>query len=67
MSKMQITKTADDRYHVEAQDRLLDEDVNAIQLFGMTSGGRTEGTTAHDILHLFDSQAIGYTMTVDYE
>jgi hypothetical protein len=67
MSEMQITKTADDRYHVKVRDRFLDEDVDAAQIFGITSSGHTVGTTAHDILRLFDSRPIGYTMTVDYD
>jgi len=66
MSKMQITKATEDRYHVEVQDRFIDEDVNGPQLLGMTSE-RTVGATAEEILRLFDSQPIGYSKTVDYE
>lgn len=66
MSKMQITKTADDRYRVEVKDRLIDEDVNGSQLLGMTSG-RIVGITANEITEAFDSQPVGYAMSVDYD
>jgi hypothetical protein len=66
MSKMQITKTEEDRYHVEVKDRFIEEDVNGSQLLGMTSE-RTVGITAEEIAQVLDSHPIGYSMSVDYE
>jgi hypothetical protein len=66
MSRMQITKIDEDRYHVEVKDRFIDEDVNGSQLLGMISG-RTVGVSAEEILRLFDSEPVGYVMSVDYQ
>jgi hypothetical protein len=66
MTKMHITKTADDRYHVEHSDPLIHEELNGAEFLGMASG-RTSPTPAVEILRLMDSQLVGYTMTVDYD
>jgi hypothetical protein len=65
--RMEITKTAEDRYHVKVKDRdrLIEEDVNDVQLLAMASG-RTIGITAEEILNAFEGQPVGYTITVNY-
>jgi hypothetical protein len=65
MTKMHITKIADDGYHVEVKDRFIDEDVNGSQFLGIASE-RTSPMRAVEILRLTNSQYIGYTLTVDY-
>jgi hypothetical protein len=66
MTKMYITKTADDRYHVEVRDPFTHEEVNGSQFLSMASG-KTSPVPALEILRLMDSQFVGYTMTVDYD
>jgi hypothetical protein len=65
LTKMHITKIADDGYHVEVKDRFIDEDVNGSQFLGIASE-RTSPMRAVEILRLTNSQYIGYTLTVDY-
>jgi hypothetical protein len=65
MTKMHITKIADDGYHVEVKDRFIDEEVNGSQFLGIASE-RTSPMRAVEILRLMDSQCVGYTVTVDY-
>ncbi|HUJ95622.1 MAG TPA: hypothetical protein VLW84_10195 [Terriglobales bacterium] len=64
MSKLRITKTDDDEYHVEDKDSFIDDDVNGSQLLGMTTGRTTPG--AGEILQKLDSEPAGYVMTVEY-
>jgi hypothetical protein len=64
MSKMQITKTADDEYHVEDKDSFIGQDVNGSELRGMTSGRTTPD--ADQILQKLESEPAGYVMIVDY-
>jgi hypothetical protein len=66
MTKMYITKAANDRYNVEVRDPFSHEEVNGSQFLAMASG-RTSPMTALEIIRLLDSQFVGYTMTVDYE
>lgn len=62
MTKMHITKTANDRYHVEVRDPFIHEEVNGLQFLGFASE-RTRPMPAVEILRLY----VGYTMTVDYD
>jgi hypothetical protein len=66
MTKMHITKTANDRYHVEVRDPFTHEEVNGSQFLGMVAG-RTSPLPALEILRLMNSKFIGCTMTVDYD
>jgi hypothetical protein len=65
VTKMRITKTGEDRYHVEVKDRLIVEDVNDVQFLGMARE-RTIGITADEILSAFEDKRIGDSITVDY-
>lgn len=64
MSKMRITKTADDEYHVEDKDSFIDDDVNGSQLVGMTTGRTTPDS--NEIVRILDSEPAGYVMIVEY-
>jgi hypothetical protein len=66
MTKMYITKTAEDHYQLEIKDPFSHEEVNGMQFLGMASG-RTSPMPALEILRRLDSQHIGYTMTIDYD
>jgi hypothetical protein len=66
MTKMNITKTADDRYHVEVRDPFVHGDVTASEFLAMASE-RTSPMPAVEILRLLDAQFVGYTVTVDYD
>jgi hypothetical protein len=62
---MDITKTADDRYHVEVRSLFINEDVNGSQLLGM-GAGRIVGVTAEEILRFLDSEPVGHSLSVEY-
>ena len=66
MTKMNITKTAQDRYHVEVRDPFMHGDVSASEFLAM-AGERTSPMPAVEILQLLDAQFVGYTVTVDYD
>jgi hypothetical protein len=66
MTKMNITKTAEDRYHVEVRDPFTHEDLSASEFLAMASE-RTSPMPAVEILQLLDTQVVGYTVTVDYD
>ncbi len=66
MTKMNITKTAENRYHVEVRDPFIHGDVSASDFLAMASE-RTSPMPATDILRLLDAQVVGYTITVDYD
>jgi len=66
MTKMYITKIAEDRYLVEVRDPFTHEEVDGLQFLGMASG-MTSPMPALEILRRMDSQSVGYTMTVDYD
>jgi hypothetical protein len=66
MTKMNITKTAEDRYHFEAREPFMHGEVSASQLLSIASE-RTSPMPAVEILRLLDDQIIGYTITVDYD
>jgi len=66
MTKMNITKTAEDRYHVEVRDPFIHAEVNASQFLVMV-GERTSPMPAVEIVRFLDDQFIGYTITVDYD
>ena len=65
MTKMNITKTAGDRYHIEVEDLSIREEVNGMQFLGMASG-KTSPIPAIEILRLMGAQMVGHTMTVDF-
>lgn len=65
MTKMNITKTAKDRYHIEREEPFVHEEVNGTQFRGMASG-KTSPLPAIELFRLLGSQFIGYTVTVDY-
>jgi hypothetical protein len=66
MTKMNITKTAEDRYHVEVRDPFIHGEVSASQFLTIASG-RTSPMPAVEILRLLDVQFVGYTITVEYD
>jgi hypothetical protein len=66
MTKMNITKTAQDRYHVEVRDPFIHREVSALQFLAIASE-RTSPMPAVEILRLLDAQVVGYTVTVDYD
>ena len=66
MTKMNITKTAENRYHVEVRDPFIHGDVSASDFLAMASE-RTSPLPAVEILRLLDAQLVGYTVTVDYD
>ncbi len=66
MTKMYITKTAEDRYQLEIKHPFSHEEVNGLQFLGIASG-RTSPMPALEILRRLDSQPVGYTMTIDYD
>ena len=66
MTKMNITKTAEDRYHVEVRDPFIHGDVSTSEFLAMASE-RTSPMPAVEILRLLDVQVVGYTITVDYD
>jgi hypothetical protein len=66
MTEMNITKTAEDRYHVEVRDPFIHGEVSASQFLAIASE-RTSPMPAVEILRLLDAQFVGYTITVDYE
>jgi hypothetical protein len=63
---MNITKTAQDRYHVEVRDPFIHREVSASQFLAIASE-RTSPMPAVEILRLLDAQVVGYTVTVDYD
>jgi hypothetical protein len=65
MTKMNITKTAEDRYHVEVQDPFIHGEVSASQFLAIACE-RTGPMPAVAILQLLDGQFVGHTITVDY-
>jgi hypothetical protein len=65
MTKMNITKTAEDRYHVECAEPFVHEEVNGTQFLRMASG-KTSPMPAAEIIRLVGSQFVGYTLTTDY-
>lgn len=66
MTKMNITRTAENRYHVEVRDPFIHGDVSASDFLAMASK-RTSPMPAVEILRLLDAQVVGYTITVDYD
>ncbi len=66
MTKMNITKTAENRYHVEVRDPFIHGDVSASDFLAMASE-RTSPLPAVEILRLLDVQLVGHTVTVDYD
>jgi hypothetical protein len=66
MTKMNITKTAENRYHVEVRDPFIHGDVSASEFLAMASE-RTRPMPAVEILRLLNAQVVGYTITVDYD
>jgi hypothetical protein len=66
MTKMNITKTAEDRYHFEVRDPFMRGEVSASEFLAMASE-RTSPMPAVEILQLLDAQFVGYTVTVDYD
>jgi hypothetical protein len=65
MTKMNITKIAGDRYHVEVKDPFIHGEVSASQFLAIASE-RTSPMPAVAILRLLNAQFVGYTITVDY-
>jgi hypothetical protein len=65
MPTMNITKTANDRYHIEVEDLSIREEVNGTQFLAMASG-KTTPLPAIEILRLMGAQMAGYTMTVGF-
>jgi hypothetical protein len=65
MATMNITKTAEDRFHIEVEDLFIQEEVNGTQFLGMASG-KTSPLPALEILRLMGAQMVGYTMTVGF-
>ena len=65
MTQMNITKIAEDRYHVECREPFVHEEVDGTQFLGMASG-RTSPMPALEIVRLLGSQFVGYTVTVEY-
>jgi hypothetical protein len=63
---MNITRTADDRYHFEVRDPFIHGEVSASQFLAIASE-RTSPMPAAEILRLLDGQFVGYTITVDYD
>jgi hypothetical protein len=66
MTKMNITKTAEDRYHVEVKNPFIHVEVSASQFLAIASE-RTRPMPAVAILRLLNAQFVGYTITVDYD
>jgi hypothetical protein len=66
MTKMNITKIAEDRYHVEVKDPFIHGEVSASQFLAI-AGERTSPMPAVAILRLLSAQFVGYTITVDYD
>ena len=66
MTKMNITRTAENRYHVEVRDPFIHGDVSAAEFLAMASE-RTSPMPAVEILRLLNAQVVGYTITVDYD
>jgi hypothetical protein len=66
MTKLNITKTAEDRYHVEFKDPFIHGEVSASQFLAIASE-RTSPMPAVAILRLLNAQFVGYTITVDYD
>ena len=66
MNKLNITKTAENRYHVEVREPFMHRDVSASEFLAM-AGERTSPMPAVEILQLLDAQVVGYTVTVDYD
>jgi hypothetical protein len=66
MTKMNITKTAENRYHIEVRDPFIHGDVSASEFLAMASE-RTSPMPAVEILRLLKAQVVGYTITVDYD
>jgi len=64
MTKVNITKTAEDRYHFEAREPFMHGEVNASKFLSIASQW-TSPMPAVEILRLLDAQFIGYTITVD--
>jgi hypothetical protein len=62
---MEITKLAEDRYHVEVKERFIDEEMNGSRFLKIASE-RTSPVPAVEILRVMCSQYTGYTLTVDY-
>jgi hypothetical protein len=65
MTEMNITKTAEDRYHFEVKNPFLHGEVSASQFLAIASE-RTSPLPAVEIIRMLDAQFIGYTITVDY-
>jgi hypothetical protein len=66
MTKMNITRTAEDRYHFEVRDPFIHGEVSASQFLTIV-GDRTSPMPAVEILRLLNAQFVGYTITVDYD
>jgi hypothetical protein len=66
MTKMNITKTAANRYHIEVRDPFIHGDVSASEFLAMATE-RTSPMPAVEILRLLNAQVVGYTVTVDYD
>jgi hypothetical protein len=66
MTKINITKTAEDRYHVEVKDPFFHGEVSASQFLAI-AGERTSPMPAVEIIRLLDDQFLGYTITADYD
>ena len=66
MTKMNITRTAENRYHFEVRDPFIHGEASASQFLAIASE-RTHPMPAAEILRLLDAEFIGYTITVDYD
>lgn len=65
MSKKQITKLSESRFHVHIAECFIDEDVNDAQFLGMAAG-HTVSVLPEEILDQFEGKPPAYLIRVVY-